>query len=84
MTMIVSSANTAVSIVGLTVATLIPKLGFVAITTLVLNTISNIPKALAMTEKEKYQVCLSACRSQYKDGPDLIKCFQRCRQFYSA
>ncbi len=66
-----------------TAATTIPKLGMLALTALFVNVISNLPTVLgAKNNYNAYQRCLSACHGQYCDGPDLMQCFQRCRQFY--
>ncbi len=58
---------------------LFPKAKTMVILGLALAAIAALPIALA---DNAYQRCLSICKCQYPDGPELIACFQRCRIYY--
>ena len=62
MSMMVSSAQTAANIFGLTAATAISKLSLIAITALAMSAISSLPKAAAFDfVNAKYHLCREAC-----------------------
>ena len=81
MSLTVPSFNSAVR---LPVAPFVQTFGMLAITALAISAIDRLPKALGLNHQEKCRICFSACRGQYCDGPDLIHCFRRCREFYKC